>query len=193
MKPSIQNSIRQLQQLPQRPKVIVACESQIIDYSTICWLVAQTQYRTAKLIYSGARDGWSAKEFHDKCDKKGATVTVMMNINRNIYGGYTQTSWGTHRYNKSKNAAFIFSIKSPTSEIFKIFRVKKNAIFVTYDQSVLGPCFGHYDLYITDNCHTSSDSTTFLGESYHNDTNDEYYLTGHKHFRVQELEVFALE
>jgi hypothetical protein len=28
------------------------------------------------LYYRGSRDGWMAKDFHSKCDNKGATMTL---------------------------------------------------------------------------------------------------------------------
>ena len=42
------------------------------------------------LLYRGSRDGWKNKDFHDRCDNKGATVTVIKSSKGRISGGYTQ-------------------------------------------------------------------------------------------------------
>ena len=37
-------------------------------------------------------DGWAASTFHNKCDGKGPTVTIIKNGSY-IFGGYTDVSW----------------------------------------------------------------------------------------------------
>ena len=44
------------------------------------------------LLYRASRDGWASTDFHDFCDKKGPTVTVIKSGN-NIFGGFTERSW----------------------------------------------------------------------------------------------------
>ena len=36
----------------------------------------KTEYNTV-LIYRATRDGFKAKDFHDKCDEKGPTLTII--------------------------------------------------------------------------------------------------------------------
>ena len=45
-----------------------------------------------KLLYCASRNGWSASNFHRRCDKKGPTVTVIESDNH-IFGGYTEKNW----------------------------------------------------------------------------------------------------
>lgn len=49
-----------------------------------------------QLLYKISRDGCSASTFHQKCDGQVATVTVLYNTNKTIYGGYLSQSW--HSY-----------------------------------------------------------------------------------------------
>ena len=37
-------------------------------------------------------DGWAATTFHNNCDGKGPTVTIIQ-VNSYIFGGYTNVSW----------------------------------------------------------------------------------------------------
>ncbi|XP_067682168.1 interferon-induced protein 44-like [Haliotis asinina] len=45
------------------------------------------------LLYKASRDGCSAQLFHQKCDNKGPTVTVLYNALDCVFGGYTALSW----------------------------------------------------------------------------------------------------
>ena len=45
------------------------------------------------LLYPVADHGCDPTVFHNNCDNKGPTVTVVCNINGNVYGGYARVSW----------------------------------------------------------------------------------------------------
>ena len=42
------------------------------------------------LLFRGSEDGWSFKEFHTRCDKKGATITLFKIKDGDCIGGYTE-------------------------------------------------------------------------------------------------------
>ena len=44
------------------------------------------------LIYRASRDGWTAADFHSRCDYKGPTVTVITS-GKSIFGSYTDQQW----------------------------------------------------------------------------------------------------
>ena len=44
------------------------------------------------LVYRASRDGWTAADFHSRCDYKGPTVTVITS-GKSIFGGYTEQQW----------------------------------------------------------------------------------------------------
>jgi len=47
-----------------------------------------------KLLYRGTRDGFDANSFHNRCDNKGASLTVIKaRGTNNIFGGYHEGSW----------------------------------------------------------------------------------------------------
>ena len=57
------------------------------------WLEDSPQ-STAKcsLLYRASRDGWAASNFHERCDNKASTVTVVLS-GTNIFGGFAKRSW----------------------------------------------------------------------------------------------------
>ena len=44
------------------------------------------------LCYKAYRDGWSAQDFHRRCDNKGPAV-VLVKANDCVFGGYTDEDW----------------------------------------------------------------------------------------------------
>ena len=47
----------------------------------------------AEILYRGSEDGFSAKIFHNKCDGKGPTLTIVQSTKRNIFGGFCSILW----------------------------------------------------------------------------------------------------
>ena len=46
-----------------------------------------------KLIFRASENGYSAQKFHENCDNKGATLTIIKSNWGNIFGGYVSKSW----------------------------------------------------------------------------------------------------
>ena len=53
------------------------------------WLPAQTWH----LCWRASQHGWTSSEFHNRCDNKGPTVTIIK-VGVYIFGGYSDVSWG---------------------------------------------------------------------------------------------------
>ena len=80
-----------------------------------------------EIIMRGTRDGFSAKVFHELCDSKGPTVTLIESEAGKIFGGYTSLPWMSYdcKY-QTDSEAFIFSLSNKslhTQLSFKIFAV----------------------------------------------------------------------
>ena len=145
------------------------------------------QIKNATLLLRGTRDGDNAKNFHEKCDNKGPTLTLCLEKNGIIFGGYTEAEWdsesGHPKYDKN---AFIFS-------------VTYNKKFVTknYDNSIesnpeLGPVFGFGgDLTIWDKFLSSKLNNMWTKQETYYDINFEI-LNGKCSFFLNELEVYLI-
>jgi hypothetical protein len=45
------------------------------------------------LLWRGGRDGFDAKTFHGRCDGHANTLTLLMDTDGNIFGGFTPVKW----------------------------------------------------------------------------------------------------
>lgn len=67
--------------------------------------------RELVLLYDVERDTCDPKIFHDKCDNKGPTLTVITNTMGCCYGGYTSVNWASGEgQTLYDNRAFLFQL-----------------------------------------------------------------------------------
>jgi hypothetical protein len=182
-------------------------DSQIIsDFPAIFMEFKSMQFR---LLWRGSRDGFGGKDFHNRCDGHGNTLTVIADTKGNIFGGYTPLTWesrerignGSNRYKTDDTlGSWLFTLKNPHNIGPKKFALKSNgnrqAIFCGCSG---GPEFGigldgFGDIAIRNQSNTSNTNSTSFGGSYINDTNveDEKLLTGSSYFIVKEIEIFEI-
>jgi hypothetical protein len=153
---------------------------------------------TLSLLYRGSRDGFGATDFHAKCDNKGATVTILKSTEGYIFGGYSDQSWQSHRYDsyKSSSRAFLFSIVNPAGLApMKLPLTGEWNKYAVWCHLSYGPWFGiGYDICIHGKCNIEKKSFSRLGGSYTlppgQDRNT--FLAGSDYFLVAEIEVFAV-
>ena len=93
---------------------------------------------TLTLLYSGHLHGWNYKDFHDRCDSKGRTVSLFQIEQGDCIGGYTSQCWESpwpFKY-KADSSAFLFNLTR--SRHFPSKATGKDI----YCRSDYGPCFG---------------------------------------------------
>lgn len=119
------------------------------------WIGGRHKYT---LLYKISRDGCNSTTFHNLCNNKGPTVTLVYNPSGSVYGGYTSLNWrSTNAYQIDANA-FLFRLYQNGNLQPKKFPRKGNGNDV-YDHVSYGPTFGGgHDLY------------TFNGTINHNGT-----------------------
>jgi hypothetical protein len=152
----------------------------------VCDLYKQDKW---KLIYRATRDGFSAKDFHSKCDGKYLTLTLVKTNDGYIFGGYSEREWASDGSIKYDSKANLFTLVNKKNKSMS-FEIRDNYYSIKCDSSC-GPVFGSGpDLCIRFN----QPSTTNLGISYKN-----FYLTAEEskfilcdkeNFELEELEVF---
>ena len=120
--------------------------------------------KTFSLLYNGSTDGMNAAAFHDLCDNKGPTLTVIKCARGNVFGGYASVSWrssglpqGKHIYDSD---AFLFTLKGPMGHRCVRFPVQCPRFALIGDRK-MGPAFSQ-DLYLW----SSPGSSTFDRNSY---------------------------
>ena len=61
-------------------------------------------------IFTMSINGDSSKDFHNFCDNKGPTLTIIKTTKNKIFGGFTPLNWENRGGNKydEKNQTFFF-------------------------------------------------------------------------------------
>jgi hypothetical protein len=110
---------------PQKPAVRSAPlrDSRII--SDIPEIFAEFRGKRFSLLWRGSRDGFNAQEFHGRCDGRANTLTVILDTEGNIFGGFTPLEWESWVWNgnswdedgrfKADDSlkSFLFTLKNP--------------------------------------------------------------------------------
>jgi len=165
----------------------------------VAWIGSQAGREISlwELFYQGSRDGFEALKFHNLCNKKGPTITIVKSTTNCVFGGYNPESWASNGKYVQNSAIFLFSLQNPvlnTAGPLK-FDYKGGSQFGAYCQSTYGPTFGGgHDLYIADKCNTVNYSYSNIGTSFIVPTNYDAkcILAGAYNFTVEEIEVYGM-
>ena len=151
-----------------------------------------------KLQYRATKDGFSAQNFHTKCDGSANTLTVIKSTNGNIFGGFTEKAWDLTSGYYDDQKAFIFSLVNKENKPFKVMcGIGGSAI---YCNSSDGPRFGNsqgHDIAIVSDSNVNQRSWSTFGSSYkHTDyqfstDKAKSILAGSYNFKTLEVEVFV--
>eukprot|EP01084_Bolivina_argentea_P148575 259714_1 len=112
-----------------------------------------------ELLLRASEHGFSGRDFHNKCDDRGSTVTIIQSNFGTVFGGYTSVPWSTppHHFEGKQDAnAFLFLIRSDDkanqNKCPMLFPIKTDTFgFNICHHAFGGPCFGK-DLRISDQC-----------------------------------------
>lgn len=159
------------------------------------WLGCQKQIW--KLLYKASVDGWGAARFHELCDDKGPTLTVIQAEKGHLFGGFSPISWQSSGNYIWDQGTWLFSLTNPTNTPCKI----PNSIhmcgdqeqkFSTFHDASVGPTFGGgHDIGIVDRPNEEL-SYSGLGYNFIPEKGNPYaFFVGAVHFLVSEIEVFV--
>jgi hypothetical protein len=175
-------------------------ESSILTKDLVKDLIILCDFKDIKLnlLYRGSRDGFSANNFHVKCDGSSNTLTVIKSTQGNIFGGYTTLAWDQSSSYKNDPACFLFSLVNKENTPLKLRC--KDETYSTYCMAAYGPTFGGgHDLHISSDANTNEHSYSNLGHSFvhpqhaNGSSQAQSFLAGSFYFRVSEIEVIALQ
>lgn len=151
------------------------------------------------LIYRGSRDGFEAKNFHEKCDSKSPTLTIIRSDCGNIFGGYTEAKWNQANIWQSDRNAFIFSLINKDKKPIRMNIIPEKVKQAIASSPTTGPIFGgvgtKLDLYVTSNGNKAYQSS-YLGHSFKHPVYDVdsieagSFLAGKSAYLVNEIEVY---
>jgi hypothetical protein len=150
------------------------------------------------LLWRGSRDGFGANDFHSHCDGHVNTLTVILDTDGNIFGGFTPVEWESPEKSKYKAdpslKSFLFVLKNPDKVQARRFVLKaEKKETAIYCASNRGPSFN--DIGVSSDCNTNDSSYTYcFGDTYTNDTglDKNTFFTGSKRLKVKEIEIFEI-
>jgi len=153
-------------------------------------------YKKMELIYRGTRDGMTSNIFHNKCDNKGESITLIKNEKGNIFGGYASIPW------TNANGSYYSAPESFIFTLSNIYNTEPTKFPSTNDQNEVyhysgyGPIFGGgCDLAVNGDILNSGGWSCFphtyqdvLGKGKSIFSGDSNNIS----FKVMEIEVFKL-
>jgi hypothetical protein len=183
---------------PQQPPVpsVPSLDSRII--SDFPGIFAEFRRKRFSLLLRGSRDGFAAQEFHRLCDGHANTLTVILDTEGNVFGGFTPVEWESgnwHYKADDSQKSFLFTLKNPHNIPARRFALKAEMKHgAIYCDSARGPCFGSSDIVVCDNCNANTRRYTSLEYVYTNNTilHGKVVFTGSQYFQVKEIEVFEI-
>ena len=161
-------------------------------------LLEWSGYKKIELIYRGTRDGTLSKNFHEKCDNKGPTITLIKNEKGNIFGGFSSVSWTSLDNYKQAPNSFLFTLTNIYGTNPTKFQLKDNdSSYAIKDNSSCGAIFGGgNDLYISNDFFNNNDTYSYFPSSYKDSIGKgKSIFTGdpnNNEFKIKEIEVFKL-
>lgn len=144
-----------------------------------------------KLIYRATKDGFRAKDFHDKCDNIPNTLTVIKAMNSNIFGGYACVTWSKNDVFKEDPSSYIFTLVNKQNQPLLIDCTDADhAIKCNEDY---GPCFGKEDIIVVHGSNLNKRSNLLIGSSYSSFKLNNKEMKIDEQFQTVEIEVFCKE
>jgi hypothetical protein len=127
-------------------------------------LFADLRWKRSTLLWRGSRDGFRARDFHVRCDGHANTLTLILDKEGNIFGGFTPVE-GDSTSNCCKAdpslKSFLFTLKNPHNVSARRFALKAEWKGCAIGcGSAWGPHF--CDLRVSNNC-SARVSETFWG------------------------------
>lgn len=94
-----------------------------------------------ELLYKISRDSCCPKKFHQLCDGRGPTITILYNTDNTAYGGFLSQSWESSGGCIKDKRAFLFTLSYNGIRKSRRFPVTKpNQAALAHNN--LGPTFG---------------------------------------------------
>jgi hypothetical protein len=151
----------------------------------------------AVLLWRGSRDGFGAHDFHNRCDGRRNTLTIIRDIAGNIFGGFTPVAWESrssppYDVEDPTVTSFLFTLKNALKAKPMAFPLRENkrheAIFCRVG---CGPRFGLDTIVVCDQCNSGRNNS--VNQARHTYvTSDAIFFTGSRNFQVAEIEIFEM-
>jgi hypothetical protein len=140
------------------------------------------------ILFDSSFNGDSASEFHERCDGKFNTISLIETTSGHRFGGYTSECFESPNeyFDKKDNLSFVFSLDK-----MKIYDVIKGKYAISCDKNY-GPYFRDDHICIVDEFFTKESGTCIKGKGF-NTTKNYELNSGKKYFTIKRLQVFQIK
>ena len=100
-------------------------------------------FKKETLLYRATRDGFNAAAFHNKCNGRRNTVTLIKTDSNDVFGGFTSAAWNSSYTYIADAKAFVFSLRRNGTSNNEKFMIKpSNSNTALIGNPKHGPIFG---------------------------------------------------
>jgi len=139
-------------------------------------------------LYVASRDGDRGIDFHEKCDGKGPTVTIIKSTTGYVFGGYTDVSWSCCTADwHSSTTSFLFQLRPNFAQYTLKSGQEPYAVRHSEDDLIFG---NGGDIFVRSGALNNSDSGVGPGRSYNVEWGVYTLNGGEVNFMVQDYFVF---
>eukprot|EP00026_Physarum_polycephalum_P010144 Phypoly_transcript_10296.p1 GENE.Phypoly_transcript_10296~~Phypoly_transcript_10296.p1 ORF type:complete len:422 (+),score=81.02 Phypoly_transcript_10296:54-1268(+) len=153
------------------------------------------------LLYKGSKDGFSPEIYHEKCDARGALLTLILSNENHLFGGYMPTmidhaSPGQTERHTIHPDSFLFTLTNPHNlppTTFPMVPGNWPTLYTPFEHVHMGWGRWGYDLALSASPNT--DNKSYIGFPFaFQDTTGRGKLTftGGEYFTVRDIEVYAV-
>ena len=139
-------------------------------------------------LFDSSIHGDSASEFHNLCDYRYNTITLLETPSGHRFGGYTSECFESPKsyVDKKDNLSFVFSLDK-----MKTYDIIRGNYAISCDKKY-GPYFRDDHICIVDNFFSEESGTCIKGKGFNTTKNYELNF-GKKYFTVKRLQVFQIK
>ena len=139
-------------------------------------------------LFDSNYHGDTANEFHNRCDFKNNTISIIETTTGHRFGGYTSEYFESPNeyFDKKDNLSFVFSLDK-----MKIYDVIKGKYAISCDKNY-GPYFRDDHICIVDEFLSKESGTCIKGKGF-NTTKNYELNSGKKYFTIKRLQVFQIK
>jgi len=142
-------------------------------------------------IYQATKDGFSAADFHKKCDGNSNFLVVAKSGDGFAFGGYTKSTLTNEDSWANDSSAFVFRFDE--SGEAKKYTVSEPSIAVYYNSNALVQFGDGPDLKIGTNAKTNVTSLSYLGTIYTGSDGASTLNGSTNEFILSEIEIFKIK
>jgi hypothetical protein len=140
------------------------------------------------MLYKATRDGFGPKDFHNACDNKGPSISIIRTKQGDLCGGYSPLPWSSDGDETTHPDLFLFTLSNPHKIPPTQFKLKKGSPFGQLNDAEFHIAFGFGFLV------RGRGLGTFEWNAHYEDTTGkgEHLFTGRSLCPIEDIEVYRV-